>query len=104
MVPQTEVMMSKIRPFWQQVTVIESSVDEEQRASGLIVPIQVAQDKKDSEALHRGVILHLAAFDSNDETASSILREGMVIYFHGGQTIGDVLVVNLRDIVAYEED
>ena len=95
-------MMSRIRPFWQQVTVIESSVDEEQRESGLIVPITAMQEKRDEDKLRRGVILHVASFDHHDESAAKILEPGMVIYFFGGQQIGDVLVVSLRDIIAYE--
>jgi hypothetical protein len=100
---KAEVMMNQLRPFWQTVTVIESGVDEEERPSGLIVPVSVVQDKHETGKVRRGVVLHTANFDHTDTSAAEILHAGTVIYFTGGYAIGDIIVVSLNEILAYEE-
>ena|SRR5665213_1383463 len=94
-------VMHRLRPFTGYVTVIESEVDEEQRTSGLIVPLGGSD-------LRRGVVLHTPDVAYEDvpmfEAAAQLLTEGTVVYFRQGERIADVIVVAIHDVVAYMED
>lgn len=83
--------MHRLRPYTGYVTVIESDVDEEQRKSGLIVPIN------GTSTLRRGIVLHVTE-------EADLIAEGTVVYFHHGETLADVIIVPLSSIVAYMED
>ena len=96
MMIRVEPTMHRLRPFTGYVTVIESDVDEEQRKSGLIVPLG-------GSSLRRGVVLHVSA-DAQDSLAAALLPEGTVVYFQHGETVADVVIVPLLSIVAYVED
>ncbi len=93
----TQPTMHRLRPMYGYATVLESGVDEEQRDSGLIVPVGTEQT-----VLRRGVILHVsdAGGDYSDK-----LPAGTVVYYRGGIRIADVVLVDIADeIVAYEEE
>jgi hypothetical protein len=93
-----EIVMREIRPFWGRVTVIESPLDEAQRESGLILPITGIE-------LKRGIVLsidhvwdeHLPGYPVGET-----LPEGTPVYYRAGIKIGDVVVVDLNDVLAYE--
>lgn len=90
--------MVALRPFWGRVTVLPSPVDEVERESGVIVPL--GREHSDYD---RGIVLHVATCGIMAD-ALDILQEGMVVYYEHGATIGDVIVVNISDVVAYIED
>lgn len=93
--------MDKLRPFWGCITVLESSVDEEQRQSGLIVPLSV---ESSGANLQRGVVLHVSAYDRyGDAMAHDLIGPGTVVYHRGGVRVADVVIVKLTDVVAYIE-
>lgn len=101
MTAEAELTMKQLRPFWGRVTVMESPVDEEQRQSGLVVPIAFDGD----DGMKRGVVLDVHAKGPGLlEDAAEILTSGTVVYYRGGVRIGDVVVVELGDVVAYEAD
>lgn len=92
-----ELTMKSLRPFWSllpgRVTVIASSATEEQRESGLVVPITHDGD----DGAKRGVVL-----DVTEE--GTPIEAGSVIFYRRGIKIGDVVVVDLVDVLAYEAD
>lgn len=85
-----------VRPFCNAVAVIESPVDEEQRDSGIIIPLP----GDERHHVRRGVITHLGSCNCEDW---KLLEEGTVIYYVRGIKINDVMIVDHDDIVAYEE-
>ena len=95
------MILTKLRPFWGRVAIVESDVDQEERQSGLIVPI----DKPDT--VRRGVIMHVDVHDEDSEGSKEYLDDrikvGTVVYFTEGVKISDLWIVNRGDIVAYEE-
>lgn len=89
--------MKNVKPFYGRVTVAESTVEEEQRQSGIVIPIR----HEGSDTFHRGVLLDVA--NDPPHPGGEELRPGMVIYYRIGTKIGDVIVVNLSEILAYED-
>lgn len=86
-----------IKAFCNSVTVLPSPVDENETASGIIVPL----DYEGNAKIERGVIIskgecHCEMWDR--------LRPGLVIFYKKGTQIRDVVVVFHDDIVAYEEE
>lgn len=100
-VSETRPIMRNVRPFHGRVTVQESELEEETLASGLLVPFN-----SDASSLKRGVIVEVSgsvltgAYD--DFGGADELQPGMVVYYRSGVKIGDVVVVDVRDIIAYE--
>ena len=92
-----ELTMKQIRPFWNSVTVADTLVDEEQRTSGLILPIMGDYNQT---PFHRGVVLETSGENFAD---ADVLKPGMVVFFVDGVKIGDVWVVDTTDILAYEQ-
>lgn len=94
-----EIMMKKVKPFWGRVTVIESDV-EEQEHHGIIVPVK-------SDDFFRAVVvdfdIHHMESDTRDRVEEQI-EVGTVVFVKGdkGTKIGDLLVVEWPDILAYE--
>lgn len=94
-----------LRPFWGRVLLIESAVDEEQRKSGLIVPLH--REGQESE-FKRGVVYRI------DQTYHELTQwgdyarqidTGTAVFFRGGIKIGvDTWVVDIDDILAFESD
>jgi co-chaperonin GroES (HSP10) len=90
--------LSLVRPFWGRVTVAESTVDEDQRASGLVLPVRYEGD----DGVRRGIVLDVAVGGYASD-AVDCLEPGMLIYFRRSVKIDhDVLVVELSDVLAYE--
>lgn len=88
----------KIKPFCNSVSVLPSPVDEEQRASGIIVPISYDEGVN----VARGVIIDVGA--CHCESWES-LRSGIVVYYRGyGIKVGELIIVDHDAIVAYEEE
>lgn len=81
-------------PFWGRAVVLPSPVDEDQTASGLIVP-HTFDGREDYK---RGVIVAL----ERDNPNAGALEVGLVVYYRRGWTIRDQVVVDLADILAYE--
>lgn len=89
------VIMKNVRPFYGRATVQESQVEEEQLASGLVVPF-----KSDGSPFKRGVVLEVS--HDPPHLGADSLEAGMVVYYRHGVKIGDVTVVELSDVLAYE--
>lgn len=95
--------MTEVRPFWGRASLVESLVDEVERPSGLVVPVQDANGEK----CKRGVVREVDdAWDDAAGRAASVskLQPGTAVYYRNGWKIGDVVVVDLIDILAYEEN
>lgn len=95
--------MKNVLPFWGRATLMDSPVDEATRESGLIVPLtaEAGTDVK------RGVLLALDEHWDNRNEGYRIcdqIHVGMVVYYKGGIKIGDVIVVEMNQIIAYEGD
>ncbi len=88
----------RLRPFWGRIMVIPSSLDEEQRASGLILPVV----GESYTPVRRGVVAHVDKV--RHELADSIdeLVPGTVVYYIDGLRIADAVMLNRSEIVAYE--
>lgn len=93
---------SRVRPFGGRATVLPSPVDEEQLASGLVVPQKFDGDG----GVDRGVIVDVDGLGSPGFGFAShaALEPGTVVYYRRarGWRIGDLIVLNLDDVVAYE--
>lgn len=94
--------MKKLRPFYGRVAVMDSPVDEEQRGSGLIVPVK-------GEGFQRGVVLEYDSLGEDNAYTTAVIDAGVlvpgtVIFYRSGVRIGDVTVVELSEILAYEAD
>lgn len=98
--------MHRIRPHWGYVTVLESAVDEEQRDSGLIVPLVADRGAH----VTRGVVLHCSNRTEygtpliHDDLDAAVLAPGTVVYFTAFHRVLDVLIVRRQDVVAYMTD
>lgn len=95
------ITMRNVRPFWGRVTVLESPVDEEQRESGLIVPIQDAR----GDTCKRGIIREIDGSwdDPRGRAMAELIGPGTPVYYRGGEKIGDLIILELQDILAYED-
>lgn len=94
----TDLTMRKLRPFNGRVTLIESAVDDEERASGLIVPVGGI-----GSTVRRGVILHV---DDMLDVTDPRLAPGVPIYYHAHDAVqvADVYLLDHQAILAYETD
>lgn len=99
------VTMTKVRPFWGRVLVVDSPVDEAETASGLIIPL-----KMDGSELSRAIVTHHDAHyaenpNSNGYPHPDLIPPGTVVFYRTslGKRIGDVVIVDVDDIWAYEE-
>ncbi len=93
--PEVELTMKAVRPFWAtqgRATVIASDATEEQRSSGLFVPMVYEGD----DGIKRGVVI--------DVTEPVALDRGTVIFYYHGIKVGDVVVVDLVNVIAYESE
>lgn len=99
----SEIIMRKVKPFWGRATVMASPVDEEQLQSGLILPVKLDE----THGVKRGVLVDVDRH-WDDATpgrlVSDQIRTGMAVYYRNGIQIGDVIVVEMGDIIAYEEE
>lgn len=87
-----------IRPFCNAVTVIESPVDEQELASGIVLPINHS-DKPD---IFRGVVVASGSCHCQDWEK---IHNGVVIYYiKSMQLPEDLKLVFHDDILAYEEE
>lgn len=107
MTSETSVAQRQLRPFWGRVTVLESPVDEEERESGLIVPLLAVQGEK-VDPVHRGVVLHIDQTYHDTEghwnAYARQINSGTVVYFKDGRRILDTWVVDIADVLAFELD
>lgn len=86
---------TRVRPFFGRVAVLESPVDEHQKASGLILPWN-----EDDEHLRRGVIV---ATEERGDGYSDVLQPGTVIWYSHGKRVLDVTMVDYENVYGYEE-
>lgn len=91
--------MVGLRPWWGRVAVLPSPVDEMERDSGLVIPIALAADDGHRQ-FSRGIVLHVASCGVPSEAMPA---DGSVVYYENADRIGDVDVVNYRDIIAVME-
>jgi hypothetical protein len=99
------MVLTDVKPFGLRITVVDPPTQSE-TDSGLILPLHILESD-----LSVGVILELpSAFADSlgrylDSDYTAILRKGMLIYYRKGCEfmIRDTKVVDLSDIVAYEE-
>lgn len=96
-----------VRPYWGRVTVVESPLDEEETAGGLIVPRSALASAGDDPQARRGIVKAVSG-DLYEEGSqwrveADRLAPGMVVYFRYATRIqGDVLTVEFNDILAVE--
>lgn len=87
-----------VRPFWGRVAVAPSPVDETQRPSGIVVP-----DKFDGDSgVERGVVVCVDPLRVEDVESIEELTPGTPVWYRNGVRIRDVVIVDRRDILAYE--
>lgn len=96
-----------VRPFWGRVTIVESPVDQEQTPSGLIVPLGMDSGEKSDPVARRGIVKALEPHVFDEGTSSrdeaDLLTPGTVVYFRRAtRLVGDVLIVEFSDILAFE--
>lgn len=102
---EASVVAKQIRPFWGRVSVVESPVDESERASGLIVPHSFDGD----DSVKRGVVIAIdLVWDENTpgRAMADVLVPGTPVYFQDGAgiRIRDVLILEINHILAFEAD
>jgi len=92
--------MKHVRPFWGRATVIDTPVEEVVRDSGIAVPLTFHGD----DGVKRGVVDHVDDDwdDPDRKRATELLRPGTVVFYRGGVRVGDVVVLELNEILAFE--
>jgi co-chaperonin GroES (HSP10) len=89
------VRMKGVRPFWAlhgRASVLPSDATEQEHG-GIVIPTAF------EGSLNRGVVIHLCG------DTSGILDQGDVIFYRGdGIKVGDVILVDLSAVYAYEVD
>lgn len=94
---ETEILAKELRPFWGRVAVLPSPVDEEERPSGLVLPLK----HEDDAGILRGVVVALD--EVYDQTRNfERISAGTVVYYRGGVRIRDVVILDAAEILAYE--
>lgn len=89
-------MSKHLKPYYARITVLPTPVDEVQHENGLILPIDL------TAGVERGVVE--ATSESHDESPWGFPPGTIVYYFlHDAVQIGEVQVVKLEDVIAYEE-
>lgn len=97
---ETEVLAKGVRPFWGRIALVESPLTEEERTSGLILPIV-----QEGDEVKRGVVQAVDDYgDSDLEAELAKIPPGTVVYYEAaaGQKIRDLVLLRLDKIVAYE--
>lgn len=92
-----------LRPFWGRVTVSESTVDETETPSGLVLPMK----HEDDDGILRGVVLHCSDRNPGGLTcdAADHLLPGTVVYYSAmaALRVAGVTILHHADVLAYEE-
>lgn len=88
---------ARVKPFWGRVAVAESTVDDHERQSGLILPWGT-----DDQHLLRGVVTDVDP--DYDDGHLSALKPGMVVWYSRGRRVLDVTIVDAEHIYAYETE
>ncbi len=105
MIDATQQRSAPVVPFWGRVTVVESPVDESQRDSGLILPSNYREEEEVD--VRRGVVLAVdhGYWDANPHASEYVHRidSGTVVFFTGGIRIGDAWVIQIHEIIGFEE-
>lgn len=91
--------IANVLPYWGRVTLSESPVDETELGSGLVLPHKHDQDG----GVSRGIVLAVDRLRDEPTESGTDIAPGTVVYYRNGVTILDVVVVERRDILAYEE-
>lgn len=89
-----------VQPFWGRVAVAPSPVDEEQNASGLIVPHRYDGD----DGVKRGVVVAVDALRVEQTESVEDLLPGTVVWYRNGVKVRDVDIVDRCDVLAYERE
>jgi hypothetical protein len=96
--PEAAAPNLSLRPFWGRILVLPSSVDEHERASGLIVPNEYEGD----DHVRRGVVTHVDRWRAEPISSPEDLVPGTVVYYRGGVRVLDAIVLERNEILAYE--
>lgn len=91
--------MTTVRPAPFRITVVESAVDhtEEERPSGLIIK----QEERRQVNVKRGIVMEVGP-QSEGWPDDWEVTKGDIVYYQLFLTIGDVHIVRMGDIVAWE--
>ena len=92
-----------LRPFWGRVSVLPSPVDEEQRESGLVVPLRYEGDQN----VARGIVEAVDETGSHPDlvNAYEVIRPGTVVYYRDDDKlprIRGLVLLAIGEILAYE--
>lgn len=93
-------MVATVHPWVGKCSVFESPVDttEEERDSGLIVK----HEQQGWSELKRGIIVEISEGSQFLAPGIDALSAQDVIYYQHGFKIGEMIIVSLGDIIAYE--
>src|SRR4051812_40412893 len=109
-------MTREIKPFGPRIAVVDPPAEEATTSSGLIVPATL-----ELERCHVGIVVKSSVELSEEElelyshmrvslgggqgwSEQIFIKSGMLVYYQGIPfRIDDLKIVNLQDIVAYEE-
>jgi hypothetical protein len=93
-------MVATVHPWVGKCSVLESPIDtcEEERPSGLLVEYE----QQGWSELKRGIIIEIAEGSNFLAPGIDALNTQDVIYYQSGFRIGEVIIVSLGDIIAYE--
>lgn len=104
--------MGDVKAFGARIVVVDPPAEEQNRASGLLIPAEVAL-----EQLAIGIVVHgspgieemadqgIPAMVMSAIGTDITLKSGMLVYYRKGTgyVIRDVRVIDMNDIVAFEE-
>lgn len=91
----------RLRPFWGRILVLPSSVDESERASGIIVPMG---ETLGGPRIKRGVVLHIDPWRGEPIASAEDIVPGTVVYYRDGVQVLDGVILERAEILAYEVD
>lgn len=93
-----ETSTTNLRPFWGRIMVIPSIANEQERVSGLIVPMEWEGD----EEVRRGVVIHVDRLRDATYESTTEIEPGVVVYYQGGVKVLDTVVLERHEILAFE--
>lgn len=99
---EVEVRMKSVRPFWMlqgRATVMPSDASEQQHG-GIVIPTAF------EGSLNRGVVIDVTTeVDPVELERGETVGRGTVVFYRGdGIKIGDVTLVDLAQVYAYEAE
>lgn len=97
-----ETASKQIKPFWSRVSLIESPVEETELHNGIVVPSRFEGD----DGVKRGVVVaidHVWDENTPGRLMADQLEPGTVVFYREGIKLpGDIVIVEIKDILAFE--